>query len=374
MSTQPTSHESAEQADLARAFATAMTMRRFVVTEGAHRRRRTAEVHLVDGRRLVVVPLHRLGQTDEQDAAEFAADWEWAWMVKDVGGDLVDAPDAADGEGRSSRDPLWWVAVPGTDVGVGIAATEKLMWARGLLPQHGVEPGESAKSYAETPYPGARPAGSWVVDAAERLFPVMPDSVLPSGWSVVTADDAYGCLDAWLDAAGAAALADRMPLLSYGSNGCPRKFVGNGVSLPGVNLAVVTEGLAAAHCAGTRSRDGAVPATLVAAAGAAEPHVVSYVLASDIERLDRVEGRTSRWYDLVRLEEGRVLRADGVEVEGALAYVGSRPERWPLVDADGSPLLVAATPQGQAHAAVVGRSGRSAEPTGLGSVIPLAGR
>ena len=74
------------------------------------------------------------------------------------------------------------------------------------------------------------------------------------------------CLDAWLDDQGVAGLDARIPLLSYGSNACPEKFVRNGVSLPGVNLRVTVHDLAAVYCQGTRSADGAVPATLAARA------------------------------------------------------------------------------------------------------------
>lgn len=366
-------YEFDSQSDVARRTSVALASRGLVISEGAVDLRRTVEIVLVDGRRLVVVPLHSLDYVDGEPATSTAL--EWAFTVRDRGGALLESPDVVDedDDGPFGCPTTWEIAAPSFDIAAGVLVTEKVLASFGLGPLRGAAPGESAPTYTEAPYPGARPEGSWVVDPDERLYPVVPDSSSLSGWAVVTGESEAQCLDAWLAEHDAPALLERIALLSYGSNGCPQKFVSNKVTLPGVNLAVETHGLAAAHCAGTRGGDGAVPATLVAAPEMVERHVVSYVSVADLDALDRVEGRTGRWYDLVALDAGRVVRADGVVLEDVRGYVGSKSVRWPLADEQGRPLLLTDVSQADALALVSSGRFRSIEPEPIGAVIP-AGR
>lgn len=364
-------YESTIQADLARAAGAVLAAQGHVVTEGEYDLRRTVEVHGADGRRLVVVPLHVF---DEEDPGGGDAD-EWAYLVMDEDSAYVDVPEARDGQEPPYGCPsIWTLTFGGRNAAAAASDVEKVLgWLaeHGFQPLAGVRPETHASWYGEAPYPGARVGGSWVVDRRKMLFPVMPDSDSPSGWTVVERDALPHCLDAWLDDQGVAGLEARIPLLSYGSNACPEKFVRNGVSLPGVNLRVTVHDLAAVYCQGTRSADGAVPATLAARAGHRETHVVSYVLAADFTALDRVEGRGGRWYDLVLLSAGSVVRDDGAVLQSVLGYVGGRSERYPLRDRDGDLLVVRDAAQTAAQGALGAATPPSLEPDALGPVWPL---
>ena len=364
-------YESPTQADLARDAAAVLTARGHVVTEGEYDLRRTVEVHGADGRYLVVVPLHDF---DEEDRAAGGAD-EWAYLVRGEDGTYVDVPEARDGHEPPYGCPsIWTLTFGGRNAA---AAAEDVETVLGWLAEHGfqtvagVRPETHAMSYGEAPYPGARVGGSWVVDTRKLLFPVMPDTGSSSGWSVVERDASHQCLDAWLQGQDAAGLDARIPLLSYGSNACPEKFVRNGVSLPGVNLRATVHGLAAVYCRGTRRADGAVPATLAAMPDHRESHVVSFVRPADFLALDQVEGRSGRWYDLVLLTAGRIVCDDGVTLKRVLGYVGGRSQRYPMRDLDGDLLVIRETTQATAQAAWNTAAGPSLEPDGLGPVWPL---
>lgn len=200
-----------------------------------------------------------------------------------------------------------------------------------------------ASDYQQSPYPGQRPETSYVIDAYGQVIPLETAADMPSGWAVPQAGDPVD-LDEWLAANDAAPLSSRVPLLSYGSNGCPAKIVANKTSLPSVNIACRTMGLAAVWCAGTRGGPGDVPATLAVAPGHDEAHFLTYVLPADFRALDdvegRVPGRSRQWYDLCTVEAGRVVREDGLEVTAAVTYVGGRPERWPALDEHGEMVAV----------------------------------
>ncbi|MEV6301850.1 gamma-glutamylcyclotransferase family protein [Actinoplanes sp. NPDC051861] len=188
-----------------------------------------------------------------------------------------------------------------------------------------VRPGQPAADFAVDPYPGCRPAGSWVIDRAGRCWPVTPDEGMPSGWAV-----GGRCLDAWLTGQGATPLAGRIPLLSYGSNACPGKVLANGTPLPVVSLACEMDGLASAWCTG-RTRAGRIPATLAAVPAHSETAVVMMADPAELAVLDVIEGRATGWYALRILDTGRVTLENGARVLRPAAYVGARPERLPAV-------------------------------------------
>ncbi|GAA0485946.1 hypothetical protein Ade02nite_09580 [Paractinoplanes deccanensis] len=190
-----------------------------------------------------------------------------------------------------------------------------------------------ATDYLIDPYPGERPAGSWVVDPAGWCRPVTPHGGTPSGWAV----DGAECVDAWLTRHGAAPLAGRVPLVSYGANACPAKVLANGTPLPVVSLACVLEDLGSVWCAGT-TRAGRTPSTLAPLPGHRETAVVTMAVPAQLAVLDAVEGRHVGVYALEPLRTGTVTLEDGARVERPLAYVGVRPDRRPLL-VDGSPVL-----------------------------------
>ncbi|MDN5745415.1 MAG: hypothetical protein L0H31_09870 [Nocardioidaceae bacterium] len=236
-----------------------------------------------------------------------------------------------------------------------------------------MRPGQPVRDYDEAPYPGRRPVGSWVIDPDQRLFPVHPDATAASGWSVSGGHGSRRwCLDEWLVEHGGAAMSQRFPVLSYGSNANPQKVVRNGVSLPAVSLACVVEDLAAVWCRDTRGVE-RMPATLVAWPGNREHHALSYVGQQDLIPLDLVEGRAAGWYRLVRLTAGRVVREDARVPERVLSYVGSRADRRPLLDADRRPVRLSELGHAQALRAVHRQGYTTGSEPDLGPVITPTG-
>lgn len=220
-------------------------------------------------------------------------------------------------------------------------------------------------SFAETdfpadPYPGARPDCSFT-----HLAGVCRPVALGAGWRVA--------LDDWLTGQGAAPIAERVPVLAYGSNACPAKIGwlrGRfGLAGPAVVLRARCTGLAAVWAAGTRARDGQRPATLVAEPGRTEWHAVWLASLDQVAVLDQCEGRDVR-YRLVKLRTGTVqLDSDieaGTEIPGVLAYTAAGGIRAPLLVA-GRPVRCADVPQAEA-ATLAGEPG----PDGL-AVEPVAG-
>jgi hypothetical protein len=189
--------------------------------------------------------------------------------------------------------------------------------------------------YPAVPYPGARPAFSFVhVDG--RIHPVIDTQ----------------CLDDWLRRRGETELAERSRLLTYGSNGCPSKIgwlrAELGLTGPVIVLRVRCTGLAAVWAAGFRIVDDQRPATLTAAPGVVEEHAVWLATEEQMRVLDRCEGRGQR-YRLVRLHTGRVELDGGSTVRDPLAYVGLAPIRLPLL-VDGAPVRCADVSQADAMA------------------------
>ncbi len=88
-----------------------------------------------------------------------------------------------------------------------------------------------------------------------------PDPGVAGGWRVAGTG-----IDAWLAGHGAPPLAERVPVLAFGSNRCPSKITwlrrALGLTGPVVALRVEVSGVAAVWAAGWRARDGARPATL----------------------------------------------------------------------------------------------------------------
>jgi hypothetical protein len=157
-------------------------------------------------------------------------------------------------------------------------------------------------------------------------------------------------LDDWLIDRGEPGTQQREPLLSYGSNGCPSKIgwlrAELGLTGPVVVLRARCTGLAAVWAAGFRVVDDQRAATLAAAPGSVEDHVVWLATPEQLRVLDRCEGRGER-YRLVRLHSGRVELEDGTRVDDPLAYVGLSPARHPLL-VDGAPVRCADLRQAEA--------------------------
>lgn len=200
-----------------------------------------------------------------------------------------------------------------------------------------------ASEWREAPYPGERPATSFIQ---------VDDVVLMLQEDLTGATVGGTDLDAWLLGRGEQPMADRTPVLSYGSNACPSKLVRmrDQYRLTGsvVMTACTVEGWAAAWCDGYR-RDGVVPATLVEAPGI-EEHFLWWVDAAQWAALNACEGAPSR-YELQPVL-GTVRTTDGTVVVGVQAYVGVAPNRLPRLDEFGAPVLVRerapANAQGQA--------------------------
>ncbi len=213
------------------------------------------------------------------------------------------------------------------------------------------------EDYPSVPYPGRRPAGSFVHDDATG-WAVAPDPAVSSGWHLDGTD-----LDDWLAGRDAAPLAGRVPVLCYGSNVCPSKltWLRDTLGLPGaaVLLHARCTGLAAVWASGLRVVDDQRPATLTALPGNTEDHAVWLATPEQVAVLDRCEGRGER-YRLVRVDTGEVRLADGTVVEGPLAYTAAAPRRLPLL-VDGTPVRCADVPQSGAAALV----GEPADTDGL---------
>ena len=180
------------------------------------------------------------------------------------------------------------------------------------------------------PYPGAVPPDSYV-HVAEVAYPLRDGAVegVP--------------LDAWLRGRGAPPLAERIPVLTYGSNRCPSKItwlrreLGLGAG-PVVVLRARTNAVAAVWAAGLRARDGARPAVLAAAPDVVEEHAVWLATPEQIAVLDRCEGRDER-FRLARLRTGSVTVC-GVLIERPWVYLGHAAIRHPLL-VNGAPVRCA---------------------------------
>ncbi|RSM60032.1 gamma-glutamylcyclotransferase [Kibdelosporangium aridum] len=188
--------------------------------------------------------------------------------------------------------------------------------------------------YPAAPYPGTRPPFSYVhLDG--------------QGWRVTPDDD----LDEWLTKHNAATLAERVPVLTYGSNANPSKITwlreNLGLEGPVVVLRATCTGLSAVWAAGLRVVDTQRPVTLAAMPNVTEVHAVWMADPAQVAVLDVCEGRGDR-YQLSRLHSGRVELDDGSIWDGLLAYTGKAEIRWPLL-VSGAPVRLAEIGQDQAR-------------------------
>ncbi|MFB9904549.1 gamma-glutamylcyclotransferase family protein [Allokutzneria oryzae] len=178
------------------------------------------------------------------------------------------------------------------------------------------------------PYPGARPDGSFLHEENGRGVMLRPGA---GSWLLGDSDSE---LDAWLADRGHAPLAERVPVLVYGSNQCPSKitWLRETLRLPGpaVVLRARCGDLAAVWANGLRKRDGARPATLAAMPGVVETHAVWMATPEQIRVLDVCEGRGQR-YGLARVRSGTITLDNGSIVDGAVSYVGLTEIRMPLL-------------------------------------------
>lgn len=200
--------------------------------------------------------------------------------------------------------------------------------------------------YPAEPYPGTRPPYSYVHLNGE-------------GHRIRPADD----LDEWLAKHNAPLLADRVPVLTYGSNANPSKITwlreNLGLDGPVIVLRARCTGLSAVWAAGLRVVDTQRPATLAAMPGVTETHAVWMADPAQVAVLDVCEGRDER-YQLSRLYSGRVELTGGGVWDGVLAYTGKADIRWPLL-VDGAPVRCADVGQ----AAAQGLRGVAAPVAGL---------
>ncbi len=220
------------------------------------------------------------------------------------------------------------------------------------------------EDYPALPYPGARPPCSFAHDDATG-YPLRADHAALSGWRLADGRD----LDEWLADRDAPPLAERVPLLCYGSNACPSKltWLRGTLGLPGpaVLLRARCTGLAAVWAAGLRVVDDQRPATLAALPGAGETHAVWLATLDQLAVLDRCEGRGNR-YRLAYVTTGEVRLEDGTHLDRPLAYVAAphsdsaRTVRYPLL-VDGRPVRCADVPQ----AAAAALAGEPADGDGL---------
>ncbi|WP_073489936.1 gamma-glutamylcyclotransferase [Streptoalloteichus hindustanus] len=208
-----------------------------------------------------------------------------------------------------------------------------------------VEPFVDAEHPAD-PYPGSVPVHSYAHHGGVG-WPLLSDRTASAGWRVGDVD-----LDDWLAERDAEPVAERVPLLTYGSNRNPAKLTwlreNLGLTGPVVLLRATTRDLAAVWAAGLRVRDGQRPATLCAAPGAVEEHSVWLATPEQVRVLDRCEGRGER-YRLVRLRTGSVVLEDGSLVDAPWAYTAATGVRLPLL-VDGRPVRCADTAQDAALA------------------------
>jgi gamma-glutamylcyclotransferase (GGCT)/AIG2-like uncharacterized protein YtfP len=205
--------------------------------------------------------------------------------------------------------------------------------------------------YPAKPYPGKRPPYSYVhLDGQSRRLDE------PS-WQVDGED-----LDDWLTARGAPTLAERVPVLTYGSNANPSKITWLRENLqlagPVPVLRARCTGLSAVWAAGLRVVDTQRPVTLAAMPDVTETHAVWMADPAQVRVLDVCEGRGKR-YHLSRLATGRVELEDGAVWDRLLAYTAAASIRHPLL-VDGKPVRCADVDQQEAQS-LNGRPG----PTGL---------
>jgi hypothetical protein len=212
--------------------------------------------------------------------------------------------------------------------------------------------------YPELPYPGTWPPQSYV-HHNKKSFLLVPSPSTSSGWTVAeTQEDleSYIIRIARLDNRPFVALADRIPILAYGSNINPSKisWQRSGLGMPSDPVIVLyasTSDLASVWCTGLRRRDKQRCCTLTCIAGAEERYAIWLATDEQVKILDRTEGRPDE-YTLVRLEgPSGCIRLDGLdgpgtglEIDNILAYIGFSDAWRPLL-VKGKPVRTRDVPQ-----------------------------
>jgi gamma-glutamylcyclotransferase (GGCT)/AIG2-like uncharacterized protein YtfP len=190
-------------------------------------------------------------------------------------------------------------------------------------------------AYPAAPYPGGVPHHSYVH--------------VPRGGYTLTSDTD---VDALLTSLGAPPLAERVPVLTYGSNRNPSKIGWLrdtlGLEGPVVVLRCTVRDVAAVWAHGLRVVDDQRPAVLAAAPGTVEQHSVWFATPAQVAVLDRCEGRAVGRYRLARLHSGEVVLDDGLVLDSPFVYLGAVEIRRPLL-VDGAPVRCADVPQASAR-------------------------
>ena len=188
-------------------------------------------------------------------------------------------------------------------------------------------------SYLPDEYPGPRPSSSFLI-FGENVFPVS----MTNGQLHV---EEFGDLNKFLSDRGFKSINQRQAVLAYGSNANPVDLslsASSGKSLrhPIIAFKCQLFDFATVLCKGARSRDRAIPATLIERIGTSENHFVLLLDPRDLPILDEKEGffkdrnETESWY--VRKPFHGKLIIPEIEWENGIEYyVGNRPERNPKV-------------------------------------------
>ena len=201
---------------------------------------------------------------------------------------------------------------------------------------HGLRPGMDGSArnswlecdpadYPESPYPGSRAPGSWLLTPEGRLHGL---DAVDHGWvDRLTGEEVN--------------IAARQLVLGYGSNLNPVKLAGKFHGERVIVLEAVITGWAAAWC-DARRLSGDVVATIVEAPGITEVHAVVAVTGQQLKKMDAWEGHPN-FYER-RQFAGNVELERGYVVE-PLVYVGTERRR-PVLQIDGKVALCRNVPYG----------------------------
>jgi hypothetical protein len=184
-------------------------------------------------------------------------------------------------------------------------------------------------------YPGEPPADPAVVVTAGGLIGLRPSDSQPGDWAAIDG----GTLDEVLDAAGAAPMSARSPVLAVGSNASPAQLRRKFRDLPSAAVPVTqaeVSGLrvgVSAHVSGA----GYVPATPVPDDSAISQLFITWLDEAELSVMDATEPNYTR----ERLADSYLVRMAGQRVRGSWIYVS---DRGYLVDTAGRPRELASQP------------------------------
>lgn len=188
------------------------------------------------------------------------------------------------------------------------------------------------KEFPQLPYPGARPHGSWMLNALGALHALAPDA---DGWRNLATGELILMEERdWL-------------VLAYGSNANPQKLIERFPEQEIVALEAEVHGWGSVWC-NARRRTGQVVATLVEAPDRTESHVVLAVTSAQLKQMDLWEGHPHRY----RRETfaGRVELAGG-SVCVPQVYLGTEAQR-PVLRVGGEHQFVSEHPYEEVDALV----------------------